>query len=254
MKRAFSYSAFMLLSLLSAAQKKIAIPYFGYLTNQELCGGKSLYCQPPTSRYWAKVENVDFEDESIYFLGQQFSEFHDRLPCDSMPMEKDIQVINKTSINGKLSQDRKTDFDLKIAANLSDLLKKQGNNIDSLKVGFQTELKHAVEKATESTVELEYRVIQLRVPFIQKLAAIAKKLPDGQNISTGISVVTVKGTWTSSLLKSTLLSIEATAEYKSLSADAKVEYENVKKRILDGTYEPLSIVLDVAYINNEYGK
>jgi hypothetical protein len=62
MKRAFFLSGFTLSSLLSIVQRKIAVPYFGYLTNTELCGAKSSHCQPSTSR----ISQFEFVIEDVY--------------------------------------------------------------------------------------------------------------------------------------------------------------------------------------------
>lgn len=249
--RAFfsTFAATCLFYLAAVAQKKIEVPYFGNMTSEELCGSSD--CKPTNAQYWATVKGGKLYDGVPgNILGRSFRKgIFETNPCVSrVPSDNDVNVLGIHNLSGKVEENKKKDFDATINANLTRLINQQ-NLPDSIKAELIAQIKNSVETATSRNVELVYRVVELKQPYIdEQVDACLARLERKRKILTGVSLITVKGDWTSNTLRDAFRKFEANATlFSSLSADVKTNYEKSKQTLLSGNFEPFSLIISTAY-------
>lgn len=236
---------------LLASCASIEIPYFEKLDPKYVCGGSpSPDCQPTSSRKYSKVSDLDFDGNPSHYLGRSFEYFFERNKCvDVEVSENDVVISGYQEVTGKLKNNTKTDFSNKISTDIVSHLRR--NNVpvpNGFEADISNEVARRVDNKDTNSIKLEYKRIDLSTKFIDDhLANCQAKTPKKQKISTGISVITVSGRWTSKRLTETFASIEAKASYRTLSNEAKASYENAKDRILDGSFAPVSYIFAVAH-------
>lgn len=230
----------------------ITVPYFDDLDPKYVCGGKpSPYCQPTSSTEYSKIKNgLDYDGNPNHYLGRSFSVFFEREKCvDSEISNSDIIVSGYQKLTGTLKDESKTEFSNKMSADVVELLKLNGVPVPpGVKAEISTEVSKAINNTDTSSVSLEYRRIDLSTDYIDNnLDSCLKKTARNLDVSTGISVITVTGSWASDNLVKTLASVEASANYSVLSDSAKAKYDNTKERVLKGEFSPVSFIFAVAH-------
>lgn len=237
------------ISVVAKAQKKIEVPYFGTMTPVELCGLPA--CKPTISPYWAMVNGGKFYDGVPgNILGRSFkkSVFETNSCVFKVPIDNDVNVFATHNLSGKVQENKKKDFDATINANLTRLINSQ-NLPDSIKANLLAQIKNSVESATSKNIELIYKVVELKQPYIdEQVNACYAHLERKHKIVTGVSLISLKGNWTSNTLSDAFKKFEINAAlFKSLSAEIKANYEKTKETLLNGNFEPFSLVLVTSY-------
>jgi hypothetical protein len=239
-----------LLSFNANAQSSIQVPYFGTMTSQELCGRPT--CQPGMGGFWAPVKGGRLYDGEVgNILGRSFRKsLFETSPCTQRtPTENDINVLARNDLSGRVEESKKKNFDAEVNANLAKLINTQIVLPESVKANLLAQLKNAVETETSQNIELEYKIIELKQPYVDsEVDGCYARLPKRHKIITGIGVITVKGSWASNTLKKAFNNFEANASaFDGLSAEAKAEYERSKERVLSGKFDPLSMIINSSY-------
>lgn len=232
------------------AQNTVNVPYFGKMTSLELCGSPN-GCKSPTSPYWASVKDGKYYDGTPgSILGRGFKTIFDSYPCVTrIPVDTDVDTHNIHNLSGKVQENKKKEFDATIKANLTRLINSQ-NLPDSIKADLLTQLNNSVESATTRNIELVYKVLGLKQPYIDdQVKTCYTTLQKKHMVVTGISLISIKGNWTSNTLKDAFKKFEANAAlFKSLSAEVKINYEKTKETLLNGSFEPFSTIHSVSYL------
>ena len=230
----------------------ITVPYFDDLDPKYVCGGKpSPYCQPTSSTEYSKIKNgLDYSGDPNHYLGRSFSVFFEREKCVASEINNsDVNISGYQKLTGTLKDESKKEFSNKLSADVVDLLKLNGVPVPpEVQADISTEVSKAIDNKDTSSVSLEYRRIDLSQDYIDNnLNECLNKTPKNLDVSTGISVITVSGTWASNNIAKTLASVEASASYSVLSDEAKAKYDNTKERVLKGEFEPVSFIFAVAH-------
>lgn len=229
----------------------VQIPYFEKLDPKYVCGGSpSPICQPTSSVKYSKVKDLDFDGNPSHYLGRSFVNFFERSKCvDADITEDDVVISGYQKVQGKLKDETKTDFSNKISADIVSLLRLNSVPVpEGVKADISSEVAREVDNTDTNSIELEYRRIDLSTKFIDDhMANCQAKTSSKHKVSTGISVITVSGSWTSERITETLTTIEAKASYSILSDEAKAKYENAKDRALNGEFKPVSFIFAVAH-------
>jgi hypothetical protein len=242
---------FTFITLRSIGQKRIYVSYFGNMTSLELCGSKKT-CKPTNAKNWAYVTGEKFYNGNpASALGRAFeSTIHESSPCvTKLPTFADLDSFNIHDLTGKVEETKKRQLELEIVANLTRLLNEQINLPDSIKADLAAQIDNTVKTETSHEIELRYKVYELKQEYVdEQILSCIKNLSDGQKVSVGISVVTVRGSWTSNTLKEIFRKFEANASvFQNLSAELKASYESSKNRVLEGTFQPFSLIVSDAY-------
>jgi hypothetical protein len=230
----------------------ITVPYFDNLDPKYVCGDyPSPYCQPNSSTKWTPIKSgVDYDGDPNHYLGRSFFKYFQRDQCISSNItDSDVVISGKQNVNGVLNDNEKTEFSNKLSADIVALIETNGVPVPpGVKADVSTEVAKKIDNTDKSTIELEYKRIDLNMDFMDEhLASCIAKTPKNEKVATGISVITVSGKWSSDRVSETMASIEASASYSVLSDQAKAEYQQAKQRVLNGTFEPVAFVFAVAY-------
>lgn len=250
---------FILVALMTVnfvnAQSKIKVPYFDKMTAMEICGETTNFCQPTSSEKWAPVKGKIFKGKIEYELFRSFKNtIFETAPCPNAKLtDKDFVSKSIHKLQGSVASIEKQKFDEKIKANLTDLINKYFTSLSkSIKADIEAELVKNIKKETSQKIKLEYRTYDLTDAFIDdQLENCLSSIPKGQKVVTGISVLTIDGSWTTNTLKQTFANFEANVTaYDALTLESKNQYEKDKQTILTGDFEPLSVIFAVAYRKN----
>ncbi len=230
----------------------IKVPYFEDLDPKYVCGNyPSPYCQPNSSTRWSKIKSgVDYNGNPNHYLGRSYIKYFQTSKCvDREITESDIIISGLQTVKASLKDNEKTKFSNKLSADIIALIKMNGAPVPpGINAGVNAEVAQKIDNTDNSTVELEYKRIDLTKDFIDKyLENCLAKTPKNMSVATGISIITVSGQWSSNKLSESMANIEASASYSILADEAKAEYKQAKDRILNGKFEPVSLVFAVAY-------
>jgi len=233
---------------LNSYSQKIKIPFFGKIKPTELCGSND--CRPSygIKAYIHKNDKLYYNGDYNSILGRVISNtiFDTESSGIGNITKNDVDYFALHTGSGLIEQESKSEFDLNVTANLKQLL---SNNIDlseDLKIKLLAEVDKTVTKNTKNEIEFSFKIIQLKnVGEIDKQVTNAfSKLKKGQKFITGISVVTIRGAWTSGTLKEVLDEYELSAGLNHiLSAAAKVNYEKSKERVLKGEVKEFEFII-----------
>lgn len=251
MKRKFSLTlAVALLTTCSLfGQSKIQVPYFKTLSGNEICGSPD--CNP-TIGVWAPIKGgYLFDGDAKSVFGRKFKKrIFDNFACsDRLPLEAEFDTLKSGTLNGTLEVTKKDTFSSKVKADLIKIINQYVDVSKNVKADLIAELKRTVDSKSNATVELEYKIIQLKNSFLDKeIEKCRQTLDKHEKVIIGLSVLTISGTWSSNALRESFANFEATAgAFKALDAEAKLKYEQSKQKILNAKYEPFSLIFNVAY-------
>lgn len=232
----------------------MTVPYFDKLSVDYVCGGQPDECQPTSSRQYVSFsDQLDYDGTPGNYLGLKFEpgNFYNAERCVGTPLAAgDVIVSGRNVIKGSLKENTKKDFSNKVSADVIELLSQAGVTAPlGLEAEIENELSYVLNQDDTSDIELEYKRIDLSRQYILDVLpeACLNKTSDDLLVSTGISVMTVSGSWTSDKVAEALARVEANASYRTLSDDAKANWERTKDRYLAGEFDPVSFVFIVAY-------
>lgn len=240
------------LSVLALSGCKIAVPYYEDLDPKYVCGDyPSPYCQPNSSTQFSKIKSgKDYDGKPKNYLGRSFENFFETTPCVSSEVNSnDVVVSGLQNVTGTLSTQEQKSFSNKLSADILELVQMNGVPVPE---GYSAEVSAEVERSIKNTdssdIQLEYKRIDLSQEFMDAhLQNCLAQTPKTHNVSTGISVITVSGSWASDKVVDTLAALEAKASYSNLSNDAKAEFQQAKNRAMNGEFKPVSFVFAVAH-------
>ncbi|WP_035562623.1 hypothetical protein [Hymenobacter sp. IS2118] len=254
MKKSLTLSTiFLLLATTHVfAQSQVDVPYFGPIKTSVLCGGAPKDCQPTNSSLYSHVAGKFYDGDVSSALAVVFTNYFDPEPlCAGAvePTDKNTDPFNVNTFSAKVQQNKKTEFSAQLVLPFTKLVLDRLTTLPaSVKADAITKFKTAVAKGIQQEFQLEYKVIQLNKNYMRDvITPCFNSLKPGQSIAVGVSVITIGGSWSSDTIKETLVAIEATAAFQSMSAKAKAEYNNQKSTMLAGSFKPFSIIFKVAY-------
>lgn len=230
----------------------ITVPYFENLDPEYVCGNyPSPYCQPNSSKQYSKVKSGrDYDGNPKNYLGRSFESFFETTPCVSAEVkDSDVDISGFQSVTGTLKDEEQTKFANKLSADIIALVQMNGVPVPpGVSADISAEVERKIKNTDTSSIQLEYKRIDLKQDFIDAhLQNCLAKTPKSLDVSTGISVITVSGSWTSDKVVDTLASVEAKASYSILSDSAKAEYQQAKTRALNGQFKPVSFIFAVSH-------
>ncbi len=231
------------------AQHMIRIPYFRALRTADVCGNSSSYCQPTSSLRFDRVRGADYSGDPAEWLGRTYATVFQRSACFAALAPGDWRVSNRNSLTGIRDEARTANLRSKINADLSRYLGPVFSVLpDKLRASFAADATDRLVQSGGGNVDLVYERIDLTVAAIDRLkSACYSQTRNRLKIITGISVVTVSGTWTRHNLVDSFGKLEGSADFLGLSTETKAEYTNKKALTLQGNFEPLSFVIATAW-------
>jgi hypothetical protein len=232
------------------SQSKIEIPYFKTLSGNEICGSQN--CNPTIGTWQGIKGGYLFDGDAKKIFGRKFGSkgIFDNSPCAArIPNENEFQTLKRGTVNGTLEESKKTNFEAKANADLTKIIEQYVNVNESVKADLLAELKRTINKKSTAAIQLEYKIIQLENSFLDvEIENCRKSLGKKEKVIVGLSVLTVSGTWNSNALKDAFSNFEANAAaFNALDAEAKVKYEENKKKVLEAKFDPFSMIFNVAY-------
>jgi len=230
----------------------ITVPYFENLDPEYVCGNyPSPYCQPNSSKQYSPVKSGrDYDGNPNNYLGRSFESFFETTPCVSAAVtDTDVVISGVQGVTGTLKDEEQTKFANKLSADIVALVQMNGVPVPpGVSADISAEVERKIKNTDTSSIQLEYKRIDLKQEFMDAhLQNCLDKTPKNLDVSTGISVITVSGSWTSDKVVDTLASVEAKASYSILSDSAKAEYQQAKTRALSGQFKPVSFIFAVAH-------
>lgn len=242
----------LLISVFALAGCGITVPYFEKLDPEYVCGNyPSPYCQPNSSMQYSKVKSGrDYDGNPKNYLGRSFENFFETTPCVGVEVkEADVVISGLQNVNGTLKDEERIQFANKLSADIVALVQMSGVPVPpGVSADISAEVERNIENTDTSTIQLEYKRIDLTTEFMDAhLQACLDKTPKNMDVTTGISVITVSGNWTSEKFVDTLSSLEAKASYSILTESAKAGYQQAKDRAMEGKFEPVSFIFAVAH-------
>jgi hypothetical protein len=234
---------------LGANSQRRDIPFFGKVALSDLCGSDD--CRPShgTKAYINKKDKLFFDGNYNTILGKTFRK-NDIFNMTASSMrditDNDVNRFLEVTGSGTLDVNQKKSFDASLSADLKQLLKDKISLPEDLKVDLLAELENSVKKETQTKIDYGFEIIELKKSgdIDRELTRVISTLVKGDKIVTGISVVTVSGSWTSNTIRHALDSFEAKVGLKDkLSAEAKLEYERTKTQILQGNFKKFSFII-----------
>jgi hypothetical protein len=184
------------------------------------------------------------------YLGRSFKSFYETSTCvDSVVTESDVVVSGLQNVTGTLKDVEQTKFSNKLSADIVALVEMNGVPVPpGVSADINAEIESKIKNTDTSKIQLEYKRIDLSTEFMDAhLQNCLAKTPKDMDVSTGISVITVSGSWTSDKVVETLAAVEAKASYSILSDSAKAEYQQAKERAMAGEFKPVSFIFAVAH-------
>ncbi|MFI1773374.1 hypothetical protein [Thalassobellus citreus] len=255
MKKTIILVLTIFLSFNSYSQKKRKIPFFGKVLLTELCGSDQ--CAPTYGirAYIHKKDKLYYNGEYSSVLGRIFKkDIFSSLSSSITNLTKDdVDYFVEVDGTGSVEEKSKKEFDANLTATLTDLLRKDIDLKKNLKAKLLAEVDKIVENKTRNNIEYSFKIIQLKRTgdIDNKVATAVSNLNKDEKLIVGISVVTVSGNWTSKSLKEVINKFEATAGWSdSLSAEAKLNYEKSKKRVLEGKVKEFGFIIADSYLMN----
>ncbi|MFD1015028.1 hypothetical protein [Winogradskyella rapida] len=240
----------LIIGNMTFAQKKVQIPYFETLSGTEICGTKN--CNP-TNGIWQKIKGgYLFDGDLTEIFGRKFKKgiFINSKCASRKPTENEFTTLKSGSLKGTLKTEKKKEFDSKINADLSKII---NDNIDadaSVKAELLAELKRTIESKSNSKIELEYKIVQIKNNYLDnEIDECQKSLKKKERVIIGVSVITVSGSWNSETLKDVFATFEANASaYETMTAELKTKYELDKEKALKAKFDPFSMIFNVSYL------
>jgi hypothetical protein len=230
----------------------ISVPYYERLDPEYVCGGyPAPYCQPNSSKKYSRIKSgADYDGKPKNYLGRSFVSFFETSPCVGVEVtDSDVVISGEQSVTGMLRNEERTKFANKLSADIVALIQLNGVPVPpGVTADISAEVERTVKNTDISSIELQYKRIDLSQEFMDShLESCLVKTPRSRRVSTGISVITVSGSWTSDKVADTLASVEAKASYNIMSDSAKAEYQQAKTRAMKGQFKPVSFVFAVAH-------
>lgn len=242
----------LVLGVLALSGCGITVPYYDTLDPEYVCGDyPSPYCQPNSSQQYSKVKSgKDYDGKPKNYLGRSFKSFFETSACvDAVVTDSDVVISGLQNVTGTLKDDEQTKFSNKLSADIVALVEMNGVPVPpGVSADINAEIESKIKNTDTSKIQLEYKRIDLRTEFMDAhLQNCLAKTPKDMDVSTGISVITVSGSWTSDKVVETLAAVEAKASYSILSDSAKAEYQQAKERVMAGEFKPVSFIFAVAH-------
>lgn len=237
---------------------KIKVPYFEPLTAAQLCGGFNRYCQPTSSTTFERLrEPTDFFDgKPAALLGRSYSMIYETAACTSVPnfvnrnsTDDDVTYSGQSGVVGTVASESQSAFNAGVSADIDKFVAETFPNFpQEFQAAAKAKLESKMQSALQQNASITYHRMDLTQAFIDAhLGECLDKLPSNRKVITGVSMITVSGDWSQTILRDILTELEASAEYRSLSADLKASYTQRKSIALQGTFEPLAVPFAVAF-------
>lgn len=240
---------------MNAYSQKRKIPFFGKIKLSELCGSNDCRGSWGEKAYVHKNDRLYYNGNYNSILGRVFttSIFDTRISGLNNITKDDVDYFAEQNGSGSLLKNVKTEFDAKLNADLSELLRKEVDLPEDLKAKLLAELDNTITRRTNNTIDFGFKIIQLKnVGDIgAQITDIRSRLNENQKLITSISVVTISGEWTSYTLKEVLNTFEANVDLEEvLSAQAKLTYDKSRERVLGGRVKEFGFIIGDTYIMN----
>lgn len=238
------------------AQNNVQIPFFDKIPSKQLSGLSSYF---PSNGSAGKVVDPLYYKKNEDVLGRYMdyeNDIFNNVGCDYYVPDSEVDLQSDVQIDGTISAEKKNMFDAEITADLKKLLETSIDLPDSLKVKLAIEIEKTVKKETSSSIKLNFKILQLNTRATdnikKKCLIYAKGLNDLKlkevYIITGISVISTKGEFYSKILKDSMSEFEfAIGLEKYLNADLLAKYERSKTTALNGTFQPINLVVAYSY-------
>lgn len=233
------------------ASAKVRLPFVGDVSDEQLCGGATRDCRATSSQSWLPVESGwDYSGQPENVLGRSFfgKNLLDHRPCvttaitptdvvESPPFRAEIQIHNK----------QRRAFSFNLLGRVSSFFKSLFGGRDDDQARVLARFERAVNSELNSRASIEHRRIDLRQESIDRSLAGCLDVASGQRVITGFSVATVSGESASRRLAELVASFEASAEYRSLSADLQAQFQSQREKVVALVMQPTTMILGVAY-------
>ena len=255
MYKYFLFTIALFLSINSYSQKR-KVPFFGKVKLTELCGSSE--CRPSygIKAYVHKNDKLYYNGNYNSILGRVFNNsIFDTKPSGiSKITRNDVDYFVEHNGSGSVEVQSKSEFDANITANLTQLIGSAIDLPEDLKVKLIAEIDNTVTNNTKNDIQFSFKIIQLKIGgnIENELLKAMSNMKKDEKIITGISVVSISGKWTSNTLKEVLNNFEVGVGLnESLTAEAKLEYEKSKERILEGEVKEFSFIIGDSYKEKE---
>jgi len=244
-------SSFMLGTALPASAQ-IDVPYFKKMSKSDVCGGFNSYCQPASSIRYDRVRGADFVDLAEW-LGTSYPDkdnsVFQRSSCTA-PFEATDVIISgennfSVSVNNAYTGQLHSKLDVDVAKYLAVVL-------EVLPGGLAAKLKaDATDKlalGNNGKADLTYRRYDLKMTALGRLLpACYAKTKGLRRVITGVSVISMSGSWSRSRLIDSFGAFEATADFIGLEPDIKAKYTDRRAKALEGQFKPMSFIIATAW-------
>lgn len=237
-----------------AVAQKIQVPFFEKLKVSDVCGGASPYCVPTSSLNYDRVNGADFNGDLQDWLGTHYKNrngaLFNRESCYSdFSVEKDVSTAGLHNFFAIVDNRYAGNINSKLGIDLNKFL---GGILSILPIPVGIKLKaDATDKLTNSSAKnigFVYKRIDLKLPAITKMMQVCRPVTGGTDrVVTGISIITVSGEWSYGKIVDAFGEFEASGEFLGLSPDIKSKYTDERNKALSGKFEPLTMVIGVAY-------
>lgn len=234
----------------SVLPAQISTPYFGKLASKDVCGNFNSYCQPTSSLEYDRIKGADFNglDE---WLGTSYNKSpFNRASCSSpFSAEADVRVSGETNFSVTFSDNYKGQLRALAEVDLASYL---GALLAALPLGLQAKLKaDATDKLVTSktgSADFVYRRYDLTMLARTKLLPTCYTKTNGKRkVVTGVSVITMSGSWARSRLIESFGVFESSADFIGLSSDNKADYIDKRNKAMKGDFEPLAFVIATSW-------
>lgn len=241
---------------------KVRLPFFEPLSPKKLCGGDPKKCQPTSSRQYTSLFNdkIDYDGVPRNILATHYNlqqTIFERKACANLTIEykgfsapdDDVTTFAKTGIKAKSESETRATMEARVNGDLDELIRKQFPTLPAdLQAKIAAEVKQSAQENITNQAEIDYYRMDLSFDFINgKLQNCISSLPSSEFIITGASIVTISGDQASKSLSEALAKFETSADYQTMSANLKADYQSKKNVILNTSYQPIPTVISVAF-------
>ncbi|WP_417610928.1 hypothetical protein [Parasphingorhabdus sp.] len=263
-------TAFLSLSLAmlsGCARGGVYLPYLGKYSAVDVCGGFSKNCLPTKSGKAAPLRDlIPYNQNPEEFIGRKFlltkgyfgnSGIYDTQPCGTTVTANDIlEDAAPRPFSVTVDDESKSKFLIKVDADVTEILDTAaGLSLpDQVKADIGAEVKENVDRSLDQSFDVSYKSVYAKnIPYIDaQIAPCRSTLGRNQYMITGLSIITVDGSWTKTRIVESFDSFETKAGFLSLSADIKASYKQMKDRVITGTVPEVSYITGMSYVGKPF--